>query len=258
VKIALAVVAVVLGWVGAARAQPASLYCQTFTRASAAAPEIVRGWLARSSDDHVIVCTPHGPGAETDATPLYTGESAVTKRGTLCSYSSHGLTKVGTGAASRLQRYERADAVGMALAGGDCPAPPAAAAGERYTTTYDLSPAAFVQIMEFWAAAAASVQSFDRELACCDVRGGSTGAAADTAVATATRQRLRVAIEAGRMKTATVTRIVRISGRGMRRRYALFVADPDSRPAGSTVYVIYLSRWLGGPYHITGVTDAAS
>jgi hypothetical protein len=251
----LAALVLVLGGVDAEapQAPPAPPPCQTFTRASPAAPEVVRGWFAHSSDEHVIVCAV--AGAAPDAAPLYTGESGLTRHGTLCSYSSHGLIRVGTGAASRLQRFEQGEAVGMALAGGDCPAPHATATAERYTMTYDLSPAAFVSIMQFWAAASDSAQSFDHQLACCEAGGGS---AAGAALAAATRSRLRAAIGVGRMKAAGVTRIVRISGRGMRHRYALTVPDPDSRPAGATVYVIYLSKWLAGPYRITGITNAAS
>jgi hypothetical protein len=256
----LAIVFVLLAGVGATRAQaapPAPLPCQTFTRASAAAPQLVRGWLARSGDDHVIVCGAAGAGA--DAAPLYAGESGLSRRGTLCSYASHGLIRVGDGAAGRLQRLEGGDAVSMALAAGGCPAPHAAAAAEPYTTTYDLSPAAFVAIMAFWAAAADSVQGFDREFPCCDDDDeGAATPGAGTALATETRRRLREAIEAGRMKAAGVTRIVHISGRLLRRRYALTVPDPDARPPGSTVYVVYLSKWPGRPYRITSITRAAN
>jgi hypothetical protein len=258
VKTGMAVVLLLLGAVGAQalRAQPAALPCQTFTRASPAAPDVVRDWLAHSSDDHVIVCT--AADVAQDALPLYTGESGVTKHGTLCSYSSHGLIRAGSGTASRLQRFERGEAISMALAGGECPAPHATATEQRYTTTYDLTPAAFMSIMQYWAAAVDSAQSFDRELVCCGAGDGSAAAAAGTALAAETRTRLRAAIAAGRIKAAGVTRIVRFSGRGLRRRYALTLPDPDSRPAGATVYVIYLSKWAAGPYHITGITHAAS
>jgi hypothetical protein len=251
----MAVVLLLLGAMDAQalRAQPAELPCQTFTRASPAAPDVVRDWLAHSSDDHVIVCT--AAGVAQDVAPLYNGESGVTRHGTLCSYSSHALIRAGSGAASRLQRFERGEAVSMALAGGDCPAPHASTTEQRYTTTYDLSPAAFVSIMQYWAAAVDSTQSFDRELTCC---GAGEGSAAGTALAAETRTRLRAAIAAGRIKAAGVTRIVRFSGRVLHRRYALTLPDPDSRPAGATVYVIYLSKWAAGPYHITGITHAAS
>jgi hypothetical protein len=256
-KITLAFVALVLGWAGAARAQPTSPSCQSFDRASAAAPPLVRSWLAHSGDAHVIVCTPRGVGETSEAEPLYSGESGVSRHGTLCSYLSHGLIRVGSGAGSRLQLYERGDAVGMALADGDCPPPHPAAAGGRYTATYDLSAADFVAIMQLWAAAAASPERFDHELNCCDARSGSP-AAANTALAAQTRQRLRSAIESGRMKIAPVLRILRISGHPIRHRYALFVSDPDGRGAGGPLFVIYLSKALGRAYHITAIADAAS
>ena len=203
------------------------------------------------------VCTPQAVGSDPQGATLYTGESAVTRSRSVCSYSSHLLTRVGTGAASRLQRFESAEGVGMAIHGsGACPAPHSTPA-ELYTVTYELTPAVFESIMAFWATAAASAGAFDHELTCCTVA-GSAAAAPASAAASATRERLRAAIAAGRMRAAAVTRIVRLAGRGVRHRYALFVADPDSRPAGTTVYVIYLSKWLGGPWRISNITDVAS
>lgn len=271
-NIALSFAALLLAWTGAAQAQtapsaaPAAApptappaappVCQSFARSSAAAPEIVRGWLARSGDDHVRVCSPQAPGSDTSGATLYTGESAVTRSRSVCSYSSHLLTRMGNGAGSRLQRFESAEGTGMAIAGGGgCPAPHSAPA-ELYTMTYDLTPAAFESIMAFWATAGASAAAFDHELACCTVR-GSAAAAPPSAAASATVARLRAAIATGRMQTAAVPRIVRLAGRGVRYRYALFIADPDSRPLGATVYVIYLSKWLAGPWRISAITDVA-
>jgi hypothetical protein len=257
VKIALAAAAaLLLAWTGAPRAQPAPPSCQSFTRSSGAAPEIVRSWLERSGDDHVLVCTAPAAASGTPGATLYTAESAVARSRGVCSYSSHLLTRVGTGVASRLQRVESAAGIGMTIAGsGACPTPHSAPA-ELYTMTYDLTPAVFESIMAFWAATAASAAAFDHELACCTVR-GSAAATPASAAASATRERLRAAIAAGRMQAAAVTRIVRLAGRGVRHRYALFVANPDSHPPGASVYVIYLSKWLAGPWRLSDITDVA-
>jgi hypothetical protein len=259
VRIALATVAAwLLAWAGAARAQPALPSCQTFARGSADTPAIVADWLARSSDDHVVVCAAAaGEGGAPQAPPAYTGESTVVKHGPLCSYSSHGLSRAGSGGASRLERYERGDAVGMTLAGGDCPAPHAADSAPRYTLTYDVTPTAYESITTFWSAVASSAEALDRATDCCGARGGTGAAAPGSALVAETRARLRVTVAAGRMRSAAVTRIVRTSGRGMRHRYALFVTDPDSRPGAPSVYVIYLSKWPFGPYHIIAITTAA-
>ena len=230
-------------------APPAAGSCQSFTRASPSPPPFVRDWLARSGDARVVACTPSAADA---AAPLYTGESAVSRHDAVCSYRSHGLVKVGGGAAARLERYERGDALLMALADNDCPPPHGAAAGRPYVTTYDISPAAFVAIMRLWTELAASTEAFDR--ACCEPGGTRAGAALPPAAAE-TRRRLRAAIDGGRMQTAAVARIVRISGSPLRRRYALFVADPD-RPADQPgFYVIYLSKRVRGPYQLTGIAD---
>ena len=257
-KVALAIVALLAAWPLASRA--ASPSCETFTRSSATAPAMVRAWLAGSTDVDVRICTmPPATGAATarggvaatpgaeDLTPVYSGESAVVRDGTVCSYSSHGLIGAGSGAKRRLQRYERGETIGMALAGGDCPAPHPAAGEAPYVTTYELSPAAFVSIMQLWGAIAASPAAFDRET-CCEARSGSAEV----------RRRLRAGIEAGRMRSAHVARIVRLSMTVLHRRYALFVVDPDARPTQPPFYVIYLSRRLGGPFHITGIADAPS
>jgi hypothetical protein len=59
------------------------------------------------------------------------------------------------------------------------------------------------------------------------------------------------------MQGAPVMRIVRIPGAGFTRRYELFVADPQRAPGESTLYVVYFERWLGGPWHLSGVADTA-
>jgi len=102
--------------------------------------------------------------------------------------------------------------------------------------------------MRLWNEASGSARIFDAEW-----RDGHGAGERATPAAT----RLRNAIGAGRLRGAPVLRIVRLSGATLRRRYALFVADPDRAPQQSTLYVIYLSRWIGGPWHISGVADAA-
>ena len=84
----------------------------------------------------------------------------------------------------------------------------------------------------------------------------AAGANAGSVAANATRLKLRSAISAGRMHAAAVTRIVRV-GDHLHGRYVLFVVDPDSQPAGASVYVLYLSRFLRGPWHITGMSVVA-
>jgi hypothetical protein len=234
--------ALLLAAVHPARAQ-VSAACQTYTRASGSMPDMVRDWLTRSGDDHVRVCGRGAPGVagggEADAAPLYSGESVVRKQGVVCSYATHGLAPVGTGAHRQLRRYERGDPHAMVLAGLECPPPHA----ESYTVTYDVSAAAFVSIMDLWSSVAASTAAWDRALCC----GGATG------------QRLRAAIGAGRMKSAAVPRIVQMSpGLKLHRRYALFVADPDSSPPGSRLYVLYVSHALGGGWRISGLADAVN
>ena len=223
-----------------APARAAEPACQSYTRASAAAPELVRAWLAHSSDVNVRVCLP--ARADAAAVPLYRSESAVAHENGVCSYASHALTAAGSGGRRQLRRDERGDAQRMALAAGPCPAP------EAYTETYDVSAPAFVAAMRLWNEASGSARIFDAEW-----RDGHGAGERATPAAT----RLRIAISAGRLKGAPVLRIVRLSGATLRRRYALFVADPDRAPQQSTLYVIYLSRWIGGPWHISGVADAA-
>ncbi|HYB33429.1 MAG TPA: hypothetical protein VED45_08365 [Steroidobacteraceae bacterium] len=242
---------------GAARGQAAAESCQTYTRSGAGAPEVVRDWLGRSGDERVTVCSaPAAPGAAgAEAPPRYRGESAVSRHASVCSYSSHGLVKVGSGAAARLQRYDRGDAVRMALAGEDCPPAHPAPAAPGYTETYDVSPAAFLAIVQLWQAAAASTTSFD-QASCCGNDGANPGPV-PSATSAATRARLRAAIGAGQMRTAAIIRIVRLSGTLLRRRYALLVADPEQHSGGTGLYVLYVSKPLTGPYRITSIVAAA-
>jgi len=249
----LALVTLLLLQPAGAAAQPA-IPCQVFARGNAQAPQLVRDWLAHSSDERVTVC-PQPGAAAADVTPLYAGEGAVSRHGTVCSYASHGLTIEGSGAVQRLRRYESGEATAMALADRDCPTPHPPAAPHPYTTTYDVSHTAFLSIIQLWSTIAVSSAAFEHELACCDVGGAPPGAVPRAIGGTDARQRLRAAILAGDMKEAVVSRIVRIPDSAFRRRYALFVIDPAQDAAGSRFYVLYLRRDWRGPSHIIGIAE---
>jgi hypothetical protein len=215
---------------------------------------MVRTWLERSRDDHVRVCQPAGCCSNAADAASYTGESAVRRRGGVCSYASHRLEKLGEAGASRLERYERGEAQVMALAGSECPTPHPTGA-DAYVATFDVSPRAFEAIMQLWAGAAASTRRFDQELACCADTGSGTAVAVGPVALGDSGRRLRGAIDAGHMKSARVTRIVRMSGSLLQHRYALFVANPDSSDPQARLYVIYLRKPLRGQFHITAVAD---
>ena len=234
---------------------PAASSCRSYTRETPATPELVHVWLAHSRDQRVLVCTPRPQSGTGGSEPTYNGESAVTEGGGVCRYATHLLARTGAGAMSRLQRYDTTEAVAMAAVGdAACPPPHDPATPKRYTMTYDLTSAAFESLMAFWGAAAGSTAEFDRALACC----GSGGAAstAGSATANAERLRLRAAIAAGHMQSAAVTRIVRLAAHGLNRRYTLFIDDPESGPGGARIYVIYVTRFFRGPWHISGISDA--
>ena len=244
----------VAGSPGAPAPPAAAPSCATYTRSSTNTPPLVHKWLARSADDHVRVCQPpaSGPG-ELQAT-TYAGESALRRQGGVCSYARHGLLRVDAGNNSRLERDERGDVEVMALAGEQCPEPHPTGA-DAYVPTYDVSARAFESIMELWASVAASALRFDRELACCEGTGAGAAVAVGPAALGDSGRRLRGAIDGGRMKSASVTRIVRVSASVWQRRYALFVANPDDASGQARLYVIYLRKPLRGPYHITAVAD---
>jgi len=209
--------------------------CETYTRDTPQAPGIVRAWLAHSADAQVLVCSGSDAGA------LYSAESAVMHEGGVCSYASRLLVARGAGARRHLRADDRGAAVHMALAASACP-PPHTAGAAPYVETYDVTAAVFESLMQLWRADTAAAQAFDRSCESC---------------AGAPAVRLRRAIEAGHLRGAPPTRIVHIPASGLKRRYELIVADPQRGPAESTEYVIYLTRWVLGPWHITGVADSA-
>ena len=212
-------------------AAPASPACEIWARGSTAAPAVVQDWFARSTDQRVRVCPqPATTGAES-AAPLYFGAGSVTRRGAVCSYLSHGLTLTGSGATARLQRYDRTDALVMALADADCPPPGAGAGPHAYVETYDVSAAAFVAIMRLWSAACG------------------------TSAAAATCERRPATLGSDRMRAATVTRIVRIPGSLVRRRYALFIEAPQPPAGGAARYVVYVDKHVRGPYQISAFAE---
>ena len=255
VTLAIAALQLARNAAGEAPQAAAAASCQSYTRQTPNIPEMMRAWLAHSHDDHVLVCKPQPQGGAGGAEPLYSGESAVTKGAGVCRYATHLLERTGAGAMTRLQRYDATEAVAMAAVGdATCPPPHDPAAPKRYTLTYDLTAGTFESLMASWGAAAISAREFDRALDCCGA--GGAASTAGGAAANAERLRLRAAIVAGHMQSAAVTRIVRMSARGLHRRYALFVDDPESR-ANPRIYVIYVTRLLRGPWHISGISDAA-
>ena len=250
----LVLTALLLAAAPPARENPAGPSCDTYTLASVNAPPMVHSWLSHSSDEHVRVCQLSGSATSAASAASYTGESAVRHHGGVCSYSSHRLEKIGDANRGRLERYERSDVQVMALAGSECPTPHPTGA-DAYIPTYDVSARAFEAIMQLWAAASASTQRFDQEVACCADSGPGAAVAVGPAALGDSGRRLRSAINAGHMKSASVTRIVRMSGSVWQHRYALFVANPDIRDAQPRLYVIYLRKPLRGPFHITSVAD---
>jgi hypothetical protein len=245
----------------------ASAACETFTRSTGTPPPLVRDWLAHSGDERVLMCPQPGAPGSGGATALYFGEGGLTQHGTVCTYLRHGLTLAGTGAAARLQRYDRSEALAMALAGPECPPPHAPTSAQGYVETYDISTSTFVGVMRLWTSLATA------PAAASGVRPGSAagGKEADCAAASASRActsgsegtrapvagtRARVQAALGsHTSEATLSRIVRIPGSVLRHRYALFVKAPDASSGAGSQYVIYVDKTLRGPYEITAFAE---
>lgn len=236
------VVLVTLLLAPAASGSTAAAACQSFTRGGATLPTLVSEWFARSTDERVLMCPQAGaPGSE-GATSLYFGEGVVTQQGAVCTYLSHGLTLAGSGSAARLQRYDRSEALAMALAAGPgCPTPHDPTSAQGYIETYDISTATFVGIMRQWSAVTSNAAAN---------ASGSDGARS----AAAARARLQAELGT-RMGETAVTRIVRIPGSVLRHRYALFVKAPQPSGGGASQYVIYVDKRIRGPYEITAFAE---
>jgi hypothetical protein len=250
---------------GAAPPPPASA-CQSFSRDAQTMPPLVREWFSQSADERVLVCAQGAAGTQGTEAAVYFGEGAVKRHGGVCSYRSHGLTLIGSGPGARLQRYERSEALDMALAGTGCPAPHGDAGAAAYVETYDVSSEAFIGIMRLWSAATAALAA-DKEHCCAmpaDTHGSASSAAhpgaagqpraAESSIAPEARARLEAEIDPGHIGAARVTRIVRIPGSVLRHRYALFLTVPDAT-RGGPVYVVYIDKSVRRPYEITDFAE---
>ena len=220
-------------------AAPAPIACETFTRSSATLPPLVRTWFAHSSDERVRRCPQSPVPAGDDTAPIYFGEGPVAQRGTVCSYPSHVLRRMGSGAGAHLQRYEQTEALQMALAGPECPVPHAGA--HHYVETYDVSAAAFVAIMRLWSDTATAIAAGAPTAV--DATGGPV------------RKRLEAALGPGHAAGADVMRVVRIPGSVLRHRYALFIKVPERAADTAALYVIYVDKNLRGPYWISAFAE---
>ena len=239
---------------GAAHA-PAAASCQSFGRDAQTVPPLVRAWFEHSADERVLVC-PQAAGAAGEATaPLYFGEGAVSQHGAVCSYLSHGLALGGSGAAARLQRYERSEALDMALAGaGGCPRPHGAADPAAYVETYDVTAAAFEGIVRLWSTATAAL-AMRPNRHCCAAHAGAQPGAADGPVAPEAREHMEAALGPDHVLTTTITRIVRLPGSVLRHRYAMFLTATDPAAGSAALYVIYVDKALRGPYEISAFAE---
>jgi hypothetical protein len=173
---------------------------------------------------------------------LYFGEGALTQHGSVCTYVRHGLTLVGSGAAARLERYDRSESLAMALANPECPQPHAPTSAQGYVETYDISTSTFVGIMRLWS-------TIGTAPAAPSAAKGARASVADT------HARLQDALGT-RLSGATVRRIVRIPGSVLRHRYALFVKVPDAPAGTGSQYVVYVDKTLRGPYEITAFAES--
>jgi hypothetical protein len=249
---------------GAAPAPPASA-CHSFSRDAQTMPPLVREWFSQSADQRVLVCAQGAAGTQGTESAVYFGEGAVTRHGGVCSYLSHGLTLIGSGPAARLQRYERSEALDMALAGTGCPAPHGDAGAAAYVETYDVSSEAFIGIMRLWSAATAAIAAGQAHCCTLHAEGSGSGAtqpgaaapprAAESTIAPEARARLEAAIEPRHIGAASVTRIVRIPGSVLRHRYALFLSLPDATRGSPAVYVVYIDKSVRRPYEITDFAE---
>ena len=220
---------------------PPAAACEIFTRSSEALPALVREWFGHSGDERVVICPQTGASGSARPPTLYFGEGALTQQGRVCTYPRHGLTLTGAGAAAHLLRYDRSEALAMSVAGAECPAPHAATSTQGYVETYDIGTSTFLGIMHAWSAIATS------SALPASGTGGARGA-----------QETRVRVQAvlgSRASSATVTRIVRIPGSVLRHRFALFVKAPDAAAGATAQYVIYVDKYLRGPYEFTAFAE---
>ena len=113
--------------------------------------------------------------------------------------------------------------------------------------------------MQLWSAAATAVAPAEPEHGCCASSAAKAksggGASASVHMAPEARARLEAAIDPGRMKGVSVTRLVRLPGSALRHRYALFIGVPDGSTGNPSPYVIYLDKSLRGPYEITAFAE---
>jgi len=250
-----------------AASPPSASACQSFGRDAQTMPPLVREWFAQSADQRVLVCPQSAAGTQGTEAAAYFGEGAVTQRGGVCSYLSHGLTLIGSGPTARLQRYERSEALAMAVAGTGCPAPHGEAGTAAYVETYDVSSEAFIGIMRLWSAATATIAA-DKEHCCAmpaDAHGSASGAAhpggaaqpraAESRITPEARARLEAGIDPAHVGAASVTRIVRIPGSVLRHRYALFLTVPDATRGSPAAYVAYIDKSVRRPYEITDFAE---
>ncbi len=259
---------------GASEAAPAPSACQSFSREAQALPRLVSEWFAHSADERVVMCPQRAtPSGELPAA-LYFGEGPVSRHGGVCSYASHGLALAGGGAAARLERYERSEALDMALAAPDCPRPHGGTGVAAYVETYDITAAIFEEIMRLWSAATAGLGAGVDETCCAAPAGRSDGSAAsapvesggsgaprqtrpagDAAIAPEAREHIDAALGPDHLRRTTVTRIVRIPGSVLRHRYAMFLTVTDPGAASPALYVVYVDKHLHGPYAITAFAE---
>lgn len=217
-----------------------SVTCRQFERQQRDVPLIVSDYFSRSSDVSVKECAVLGQSGNPhwEKSHYYAAEGAVKLDG-VCTYRSYELEESREGTnPSRLTRKASSAVLMMSASTNAC----TVSSPDSYTPTYDLSPAEYRGIMEMWRTATASRRAVDDTFAKFD-----SGSGHDLI------NELGEAVASGRVSDWTVTRVARMRSLVVLREYVLYVRNP-ARSSGEMA--ISVSRWIGGGYRASGISEA--
>lgn len=225
-KIAIIASVLVLLMGGAARAQ--LIPCETYGPSSAHAPQFVLDYLKYSKDFYVRAC-PDGDH------PRYLGGSSVSKEGDICRYSLSELNFVGS-KPPHLEHVAIPSQTFLLVSKSSCPSP----IMTDYAATNGISRDIFEHLVHTWKSASSSLGSFDNTFRSLSNADRSS----------AWFLHLRAQVARGNIASLRIQSVITMHDLGVWTEYEIDIADSIDL---SRAYVIYVTRWFGRFYMISGI-----
>ena len=221
-------------------AQLLNIECESFSRKSGNTPAPVQAYFSTSAALSVRRCHALGsivPSVTSESNFRYSAIYRTHQTGGVCHFDVDSLAVEGAGHAGKLRtRTNLGRSAGMYVTKGACPGDQ----DDRYVSTTDTSPKAFLLLMSFVATAISTESTFNQ---------GFADALSNANEVIATRE-VRAYVQAMHQGQLRIRRVARAVSFGLWEKYEITVASVTEplKP-----FELVVTTWFGRPMHIVSV-----